>query len=125
MEHLGEVAAEWDGVMPPCFQSEDGASYSKEGVSDSEEFGEFEILIFPPYYPPSNGTAGMFRSSQSYAPESTAGSRTNSALFSYSHTLSTERTEASYEISQETVKKANLNQHHDPLGSLSTQAEQE
>jgi len=41
--HLGEAAAEWDGLMPPCVQADNFASCS---TSDSE-LGEFGILTLP------------------------------------------------------------------------------
>ena len=40
---LGEAAANWDGLMPPCAQAENFASCSEEETSDSE-FGELEVL---------------------------------------------------------------------------------
>ena len=43
MTHLGEAAARWDGLMPPCIQAENVTSCSEEETSDSE-FGELEIL---------------------------------------------------------------------------------
>ena len=40
---LGEAAAKWDVLMPPCVSAENDTSSFGEGSSDSGEFGEFEI----------------------------------------------------------------------------------
>ena len=42
---LGEVAADWDGLMPPCSPAGDAALDSGEPVSGSEEPSEFDVLI--------------------------------------------------------------------------------
>ena len=44
--HLGEAAANWKGLMPPCVQAENIPS-SPEPAPDSMEHGEFEILVAP------------------------------------------------------------------------------
>jgi len=78
--HLGEVAANWDGLMPPCAQAQNDASYSEEETSDSE-FGEFNTLTLPLYCRPSDGTDGLFLSPSSGFPESPIESETGFKLF--------------------------------------------
>jgi len=43
---LGEAAASWDGIMPPCSQGENVASGPEE-VSDSMEYSELRIFGSP------------------------------------------------------------------------------
>ena len=45
--HLGEAAANWNGVMPPCAVAENVVSSSKEEAIDSAGRCEFEALILP------------------------------------------------------------------------------
>ena len=45
--HLGEAAANWNGLMPPWLQAETVASGFGEPISDSMRHCEFEILILP------------------------------------------------------------------------------
>jgi len=42
---LGEAAASWDGIMPPCSQGENVVSHPKE-MSDSMKYSEFDFLKF-------------------------------------------------------------------------------
>jgi len=44
MAQLGEAAASWDGIMPPCSHDEDVAS-STEEMSDPMKYGESKFLI--------------------------------------------------------------------------------
>ena len=57
---LGEAAASWDGIMPPCSRDENIASGPEE-VPDSSEYSEFEFLVLCWYYSPNNGTGRIFR----------------------------------------------------------------
>ena len=41
--HLGEAAANWKGLMPPCIQAEIVTPGFKEQTSDSAPHREFEI----------------------------------------------------------------------------------
>ena len=43
VRRVGEVAANWNGLMPPCAR----AAPSEELMSDSMEHSEFGILVFP------------------------------------------------------------------------------
>jgi hypothetical protein len=43
--HLENAATNWNGLMPPCIQAENIASGPQEGMSDSMQHCEFEILI--------------------------------------------------------------------------------
>ena len=54
---LGEAAANWKGLMPPCAQAENAASDS-EPMQYSMEHSEFEILIVLQCCPPSMAQAG-------------------------------------------------------------------
>ena len=78
--YLGEAAAQWDGLMPPCAPAENVASYSEEETSDSE-FGEFKILTLPRYCPLNNGTDELFLSSPTDFPESPIQSEIGPRLF--------------------------------------------
>ena len=44
--HLGEAAANWNGLTPPCPQTEIVAPDFKEQTSDLALHREFEILFF-------------------------------------------------------------------------------
>jgi len=101
--HLGEAAAKWDGLMPPCVQAENAASCSEEETSDSE-FGESEILALPLYRPPSNGTDGLFLSSSSDFPESPIDSESGRRVFNRPSTPPVQRDEQS-EGSLEAITK--------------------
>ena len=57
---LGEAAASWDGVMPPCSHGENVTSGPEE-MSDSEKYGEFGFFVLPWYCPSSDGTGGLFQ----------------------------------------------------------------
>jgi len=82
---LGEAAAEWDGLMPPCVKAENAAPCSEEEASDSE-FGEFENLTLPRYFPPNNGTDELFLPPLSHFPENPLESETGSGLFNSPNT---------------------------------------
>ena len=44
VERLGRAATDWGGVMPPC-ETKDPASDSRDQMSDTMKYGEFEVLI--------------------------------------------------------------------------------
>ena len=46
--HVGEAAASWDGLMPPCAQAE-AVTPNPEGMPEMEEPRKFDILILPWY----------------------------------------------------------------------------
>ena len=47
--HLGEAAASWDGLVPPCAQAENVTPDPEEGMLETGESRKFEILIHPWY----------------------------------------------------------------------------
>ena len=47
VSQLGQAAADWDGVMPPCAQAESVASASPELPPDSASHRELKVLIPP------------------------------------------------------------------------------
>jgi len=100
--HLGEAAADWVGLMPPCAHAENFASCSEEETSDSE-FGEFEVLSLPLYCSPSRGTDGLFLSSSSDFPESPVESETGSRRFKRPSTPPIQRDEQSEKGSREAI----------------------
>jgi len=57
--HLREAADSWEGLMPPCSQTGDVLSDSEESMSDSGEFGGFEIML-PRHRSSSKGTDNLF-----------------------------------------------------------------
>ena len=99
--HLKEAAANWDGLMPPCIQTENIASYSDEPVSDSMLHCEFKISTPPFSFTLSNGTGGIFQSSSGVSLESPTDSQAISGLFSYPSTLPTQYTELSQDVTPE------------------------
>ena len=57
---LGEAAASWHEIMPPCSHDEDVTSSTKE-MSDSKKYGEFEFPISRWYHRSSNGAGGVLQ----------------------------------------------------------------
>ena len=78
--------------MPPCPQASDVARDSEEPGSDSKGPSEFNILVLPWHYPPSNGV-DPFILSPSGTLESPAESQTTPELFSRAIRVPTELVE--------------------------------
>ena len=81
---LDQVAADWDGLMPPCRPAEKVASRSEPLTSDTMNHREFTILILPRYCSLNAGTEGIFQSRSTVVPESPTESQATSGLFSRS-----------------------------------------
>ena len=90
--HLGEAAANWDGLMPPCVQVVNVVSDPEE-TSGTTLHSEFEIFILLWYHSSINGTGGIFPSSSDVDPERITESQTTSGLFAPPRTVSTQHTE--------------------------------
>jgi hypothetical protein len=73
VKRLGEAAASWDRLMPPCVTTENVAPDSGDPMSESMEHCESDILIPPRYFPSSENAGRIFQSSSSIAPGSPAG----------------------------------------------------
>lgn len=87
---LRKVAADWDGLMPPCPVAEDVTSDSGVESSDSMKYCEFGVLILLRYCPSSNGTGRIYSTSSNVVPGSPTESQATSRLFSWSSTRSTQ-----------------------------------
>ena len=88
---LKEAMTGWVGLMPPCSPTGDIGLDSGEPVSDSEEPGEFDILIFP-WCCSSDPAQISFNRPQVTAQESSIKSQTTSELLRRQNTESTRLT---------------------------------
>ena len=82
--HLGEAAANWKGLMPPCVQVEIIASDS-DPMSDLIEHGEFKTLIVPRCCQPSDGTGRISQPSSDIALEDPTILQTTSGSGPFNH----------------------------------------
>ena len=89
---LGKVAADWDGLMPPCLPAESATPDFEGPTSETLEFRKLEV--FPQYCSLSNGPGGIFQSSTKTILKSPTKSQAASMPSSSSSELSQEGPQA-------------------------------